>query len=70
VKAFQCFEDYPSSGCNKSGSPVSIFGVVATAGYEVLSKGVVIGVKLLLCNYWVGWEIDSRNGKWTNGVYN
>jgi hypothetical protein len=50
------------SGSNKSGSPGCVFGVVVTAGYEALPKGVVVIVKLLLCNYWVGWEIDSRNG--------
>jgi hypothetical protein len=62
VKAFHRFEDYPSSGCNKSGPPGCVFGVVVTTGYEALPKGVVVGVNLLLCNYWVGWEIDSRNG--------
>jgi hypothetical protein len=57
VKAFHRFEDYPSSGCNKSGSPGCVFGVVATTGYKALPKGVVVSVKVLLCNYRVRWEI-------------
>jgi hypothetical protein len=36
--------------------PQAVLGVVVTAGYEALPKGVVVGVKSL-CNYWVGWEI-------------
>jgi hypothetical protein len=50
VNAFHRLEDYPSSGCtsNKSGSPGCVFGVVVTNGYEALSKGVVVGVKVLL----------------------
>jgi hypothetical protein len=69
VKTVHRFEDYPSSGHNKSGSLGCVFCVAVTAGYEALPKGVVVGVKLLLCNCWVGLEIDSRNGWWTNGVY-
>jgi hypothetical protein len=57
VKAFHSFVDYPSSGGNKSGSPGCVFAVEVTAGYEALPKGIVVGGKLPLCNYWVGWEM-------------
>jgi hypothetical protein len=42
-------------------NPQAVFGVVVTAGYETLPKGVVVGVELLQCDDWFGWEIDCRN---------
>jgi hypothetical protein len=61
VKVFRSFEEFPSSGRNKSGSPGSVFGVVVTSGNETLPKRVVVVLELLLCDDWFGWKVDSRN---------
>jgi hypothetical protein len=59
VKVFHRFVDYPSSGRNKSGSPGCVFGVVVTAGYESLPKGVVVVVGGVRCvRTGEGWELD------------
>jgi hypothetical protein len=44
-------DDNPSCGRNESGFPGCMFGDVVTADYEALPKGVVVGVRLLLCDY-------------------
>jgi hypothetical protein len=62
VLTFHRFEDFPSSRRNKSGSPVSVLGIVVTAGEESWSKGAEEICKLLLLEDVFGWKIDSRNG--------
>jgi hypothetical protein len=42
VEVFNRFEEFPSSGRSKSGSPGCVFGVVVTAGSETLPKRVIV----------------------------
>jgi hypothetical protein len=62
VKAFNSFKEFQSSGRNKPGPPGCVLGVVVTAGNVTLPRRVVVVFELLLCDVWLGWEVDNRKG--------
>jgi hypothetical protein len=61
VLTFHRFEDFPSSRRNKSGSPVSVLGVIVTAGEESWSKSAEEICKLLLLE---DGRVEDRQPKW------